>query len=339
MSYPVSGLGKPQGGGAFPLWEDVDFLGGFQVQPTTTARDAIPLLNQKVGMWCWVTAAGGTLYQLTATGTPGTWAAVSLGGAPSGAAGGDLGGTFPNPSVLKIRGIPITAGTPGEGQLLTGNGLGGAAWAPPPSGFTAGGDLTGSSTNQTVAKMNGVTISNAPGAAGWAFISTSTTAGSWTAPPSGTGLVFYTAGVRSATARPFNLASDIDPATELPAANGGGKVLWPTQSTSTGTPVLLASTPVVSTGAGVSVFGHVMFDDGAGNLYDQVAQGLYKNVGGTISGVFTPTPPNGNGPLLGCAISFAINNTTKKIELYGTLSGTAIGTTINMVPELTYTVR
>lgn len=87
MSAPGYGLTKPQNGGQFPLWEDVDLLGGFQVQPTTTARDAIPFLNRKVGMWCWVTAGAGTLYQLTATGTPGTagtWAPVSLGSVPAG---------------------------------------------------------------------------------------------------------------------------------------------------------------------------------------------------------------------------------------------------------------
>ena len=40
-----------------------------QVQPTTAARDAIPINNQKVGMLVYVTA-NSTYYQLTVTGTP-----------------------------------------------------------------------------------------------------------------------------------------------------------------------------------------------------------------------------------------------------------------------------
>jgi hypothetical protein len=165
-------------------------------------------------------------------------------------------------------------------------------------------------------------------------VASSGTAAVWTAPGAtvtgGTGFGYYIAGVLQATAKKIDLANDIDTATVLPAANGGGQVLFPTQSTATGTPVLLATSPAIPSGGGVSIFGHILFDDGAGSLYDQVGQGLWKNVGGTVTGVYTPTPPSGNGPLLGCALSFVINSTTKKI---------AIGTTINMTPELTATTR
>lgn len=46
---------------------------------------------------------------------------------PSGNAGGDLGGTFPNPVVDALQGRPVTNTAPTSGQVLSWNG---AAWAP-----------------------------------------------------------------------------------------------------------------------------------------------------------------------------------------------------------------
>lgn len=89
------------------------------------------------------------------------------GGAPSGSAGGDLGGTYPNPSVVRAEGLKSTtttvsvsgAAAPTTGQALVATSSTAASWqtlSTSPTG-SAGGDLGGTYPNPSVAKLTTTT--------------------------------------------------------------------------------------------------------------------------------------------------------------------------------------
>ncbi|MET0571081.1 MAG: hypothetical protein ABWZ79_06620 [Pedobacter agri] len=84
-------------------------------------------------------------------------------------ANGDLSGTFPSPSVIKIQGVSISAVAPSLGQVLQFNG---ASWVPATLPANTGADVVTSQpdiialTNSSGAALKNLGISLKPGAAG-----------------------------------------------------------------------------------------------------------------------------------------------------------------------------
>lgn len=78
---------------------------------------------------------------------------------PSGSAGGDLAGAYPNPTVAKVNGISLPVSAPtGSGQVLISTGTGATAWQTPASGavasvFGRAGVVTAQSGDYTAAQV------------------------------------------------------------------------------------------------------------------------------------------------------------------------------------------
>lgn len=108
------------------------------------------------------------------------------GGPPSGPASGDLGASYPNPTVVGLRGVPVSATPPSDGQVLTYDaGSGQLVWK---DGMAHPG--TSSATSVTVTSSSTPLLAATPARLGfalrndgavsmrWAFGATATTASS-----------------------------------------------------------------------------------------------------------------------------------------------------------------
>lgn len=109
---------------------------------TSTKIAAGAVLTDKIS-----TAGAVSGQVLTYNGTGAAWMQPVTGGAPSGAAGGDLGGTYPNPSVTQLRGVALGNVSPANGQVLK---FDGTQWVP-------AADNTGSFTLPYNTSINGAT--------------------------------------------------------------------------------------------------------------------------------------------------------------------------------------
>lgn len=142
-------------------WEPMSFpklaqdLGGTITLPKVIGLQGYPLNS----------AAPEDGYVLSWNNADGYWQPKApTSGAPSGSAGGDLSGTFPNPTVGKLQGRTVNSLLPTDGYVLTWDNTDGY-WLPRSipnitANGSASGDLSGTYPSPTVGKLQGRVVNS-----------------------------------------------------------------------------------------------------------------------------------------------------------------------------------
>jgi hypothetical protein len=197
---------------------------GTNITLAPTDLNALPATTKLAGLADTTGAAGATNGQvLTYNSTTNQWISATaststVSDATSSSKGilelaGDLGGTAASPTVKGINGITAPITPPTTGQVLTATSTTAAVWSTPGAapvtsvaGKTGavslvesdianltsdlsnkvqiGGDLSGSATSPTVARVNGISISGTP-STGQVITATSTSVAAWATPSGG----------------------------------------------------------------------------------------------------------------------------------------------------------
>lgn len=106
---------KPKNDGQFPVYEDRDVEGGYQVRTDLSDRNSIPELNRKEGMLVYVQSEE-KYYTLSDGIADENWIEAQIGGGFT--AGGDLDGTSTNQTVIGLNIVPLPTELPVDSDML-----------------------------------------------------------------------------------------------------------------------------------------------------------------------------------------------------------------------------
>ncbi|MBK7789328.1 MAG: hypothetical protein IPJ54_12285 [Saprospiraceae bacterium] len=221
---------------------------------------------------------------------------------PSGTAGGDLSGSYPNPGVTKIQGNPVVATAPTNQQILKWNG---SQWAPAPDdGVTTAGaglSITGNTVTNT-GDLNGTDDINIGTSASGDLTGTYPN-------PTVAANAIGSSEITDATIGAIDMAPGVIPTTLPPSGSAGGDLSGsypnPGVTKIQGNPVVTtaptnqqilkwngsqwAPAPddgVTTAGAGLSITGNTVTNTGDLNGTDDI------NIGTSAGGDLTGTYPN-----------------------------------------------